>query len=522
MRIPSIPFKILALAPFRGRNEDVWREGPVQVDKMSLDEAIDGMGLTLTLNLPKTLCPPGELTLSFSKFKDFHPDGLIKSSPFLRNLLEARKFIEEAGAQGLSSEEVCSRLEGWTDLPSIDMTMEAKRSKVNPSSAIDDIIKMVALPGEEEVSSARAQPLLAQIDLIFRQIMREIFSQARFSELESVWSGLRFLMRSGGINGEVKLEIVPVRRETLKETLGNLLTKIALDPPDLLIFDLPFNNTPFSLELLEEIGQFSETLLASAVCWIDYNFLHLDNWEDLNRLPYLPHYLEEQAFAKWRRLKEIGPGRWIAVTCNRFLLRYPYGSDNRPSLVDFEEDQELWGSPVWAFGCLVGQSVVQTGWPTRFTDWQRVRIEGLPLYQAAANKLLPTETSFSEDRIEQFVRGGIIPLVTSYNKDLAFTPYETTVAGTPLNDQLLASRISRLLFWCKDNFEEDVEPAELEKDLKRAFSLFWENTGHPAPENLEISVQRPDPDKSAMVRLEFEPSRQILSPAETVELKFYW
>jgi len=170
----------------------------------------------------------------------------------------------------------------------------------------------------------------------------------------------------------------------------------------------------------------------------------------------------------------------------------------------------------------VGQSVVQTGWPTRFTDWQRVRIEGLPLYQAAANKLLPTETSFSEDRIEQFIRGGIIPLVTSHNKDIAFTPYETTVAGTPLNYQLLVTRISRLLFWCKDNFEEDVEPAELEKDLKRAFSLFWENTGHPAPENLEISVQRPDPDKSAMVRLEFEPSRQILSPAETVELKFYW
>jgi len=105
---------------------------------------------------------------------------------------------------------------------------------------------------------------------------------------------------------------------------------------------------------------------------------------------------------------------------------------------------------------------------------------------------------------------------------MAFTPYETTVAGTPLNYQLLVTRISRLLFWCKDNFEEDMEPADLAKGLHRAFSLFWENSGHPAPENLEISAEKPDPDKPAMVRLMFEPSRQILSPKETVELKFPW
>lgn len=522
MRIPNIPFKILALAPFRGRNADVWREGPVPVDEMSLDEALKRMDLSLTLNLPKKLCPPGELTVSFSNIKDFQPDGLVRSNPFLKNLLDAKKFVEEAGAKGLSGAEVCSRLEGWSNLPPINTSVEPQPAKPKSASSVDDILEMVALPQELEVLPTKGQPLLSQIDSIFCQIMEEIFSEARVRELESVWTGLRFLLRSGGANGEVKLEIVPVLRETLKEALGNLLTKIALDPPDLLLFDFPFNSTPLSLELLEEIAQFSETLLAPAICWIDHNFLHLDTWKDLKRRPYLPHYLEEAAFAKWRRLKEIPPGRWIAATCNRFLLRYPYGPDNRAKLVDFEENQELWISPVWAFGCLVGQSVVKTGWPTRYTDWQRVRIEGLALHQVAANKLIPTETSFSEDRIEQFIRGGIIPLVSSYNKDIAFTPFETTVAGTSLNYQLLVTRISRLLFWCKDNFEADMKPADLEKDLNKAFSLFWENTGHPAPENLEISAKRPDPDKPTMVRLVFEPPRQILAPAEEVQLEFYW
>jgi len=522
MRIPSIPFKILVLAPFRGQKGDVWREEVIRVDKMNLDETIEGMDLSLTLHLERTLCPSGELTLSFCKIRDFRPDGLVNSNPFLRNLLDARKFVEEAGAKGLSAEEVGKRLEEWPNLPPIDTSIKPRRAKPKPAGTVDDILEMVALPGEWQVTSTQGQSLLSQLDSTLRQIMGEIFSQAEVRKLESVWTGLRFLLGSGGANGEVTLEIVPVLHETLKETLSDLLTKVALDPPDLLICDLPFNSTPFSLELLEDIAKFSETLLASAICWIDHNFLHLDSWEDLKRLPYLPHYLEEPAFAKWRRLKGITSGRWIALTCNRFLLRYPYGSDNRPRLVDFEENQQLWISPVWAVGCLVGQSVVQTGWPTRFTDWQRVRIEGLALHQVAAKKLVPTETNFSEDRIEQFIRGGIIPLVSSYNKNIVFTPYETTVAGTPLNYQLLLTRISRLIFWCKDNFEKGMEPAELEKSLHGAFSLFWEKSGHPAPENLQISAEKPDPNKPAMVRLILEPSRQILFPKETVELKFHW
>lgn len=522
MRIPSIPFKILVLAPFRGRHQDVWREKVVRVDKMSLDETIEGMDLSLTLHLPRTLCPSGELTLNFSKIKDFHPDGLVGSNPFLKNLLDAKKFVEEAGSKGLSAEEVYNTLKGWPNLPPINTSIEPQKAKPKSAGPIDDILEMVALPKEWAAFSIQGQSLLSQLDSILRQIMGKIFSQAKVRELDSVWTGLRFLLGSGGANDKVRVEIVPVVHETLKETLSSLLTEIALEPPDLLIFDLPLDSKPFSLELLEEMAQFAETLLAPAMCWIDHNFFHLDSWEDLKRLPYLPHYLEEPAFAKWRRLKEITPGRWIAVTCNRFLLRYPYGTDNRPRSVDFRENLQLWISPVYAVGSLVGQSVMKTGWPTRFTYWQRVRIEGLALHQVAANKFVPTETSFSEDRIEQFIRGGIIPLVSSYNKDIAFTPSETTVAGTPLSYQLLVTRISRLLFWCKDNFKEDLEPAELEKDLNRAFSLFWENTGHPAPENLEISAEKPDPDKPAMVRLRFEPPRQILSPKEAVELKFPW
>jgi type VI secretion system protein ImpC len=522
MRIPPMPFKILVLAPFRSQDADIWRQKPVRVDKTNLDEVLGGMGLSLTLNLPVKLCPTGELTLRFNTMKDFHPDGLINSNPFLKNLLDAKRFVEEAGTKGLSSEEVCSRIEGWPDLPPIDLRIASQEPKSAPSSPVDDILKMVALPNGAETSYSTAAPLISQLDTILRQILREIFSHDTFRELESMWRGLRFFMKYGEVNGEVKLEIVPVLKETLEETLGSLLAHTVHDPPSLLVIDLPFDSTPRSLGLLEVISQFSETLLAPAISWVTPKFLFIDTWQDLEKLPFLPHYLEESVFAKWQRLRQISSGRWIAVTCNRFLLRYPYGPDNKPVLAYFEETQRPWASPVWALACLIGKIHVKTGWPTRFTEWQRVTLEDLALHPVGPGRLLPTEANFSEERAQQFVKGGIIPLVSAYNKDIAFMPGETTVAGTSLSYQLLVNRVTQFLIWCKDNFSKDLKPSEVEEDLEKAFSIYWERTGQPGPNNLEVSVVKNDPDKPAVVRFMIEPSRQVLLSGEKVEVELNW
>ncbi|MDI6755422.1 MAG: type VI secretion system contractile sheath large subunit, partial [Thermodesulfobacteriota bacterium] len=339
---------------------------------------------------------------------------------------------------------------------------------------------------------------------------------------ESVWRGLKLLMKQGRRDGEIELRIVPVSLNTLEETLDHLWPGLIQDLPSLIILDLPFDNSPRSLELLEKIALFAETLLVPAVCWITPKFFYLDTWPDLPKLPFLPHYLEEPVFAKWRHLKESSSARWMALTCNRFLVRFPYGTDNKPGLIQFEEAEKLWISPVWAVGSLIVQSFARNGWPTRFTDWQNIKLENLALSQGEGNKHLSTEALFADDRIEQFIKGGFIPLIAPPNKDNAFLPVETTVAGSPLSHQLFLARITQFLFWCKDNWEQDLEPNILEKRLKEAFSLFWERTGHQRPQVLEISVSKPNPAKPASVRIAVEPSRQILLSGKKVELEMNW
>jgi type VI secretion system protein ImpC len=288
------------------------------------------------------------------------------------------------------------------------------------------------------------------------------------------------------------------------------------------LVDLPFDSTPRSLELLHRVAKFSETLLIPAITWIRPAFFHIDTWWDIKKLSFLPHYLEEPPFARWQSLKRTPAARWLAVTCNRFLTRYPYGKDNTPRRMYFEEHGPLWISPVWALGSLMGRSFIETGWPTRFTDWQRIRVDDLPLNTEDPKKPLPIEGYFDRDRIDQLIRSGIIPLASVQGKDIAFVPDETTVNGVSLAYQLLVSQITQLVLWCRDHFEKGLEGDDLEAELRGAFGAFWERAGHHGPENLGISVGKLEPDGRIAVRITLEPSRQILPSREKVEVDFLW
>jgi hypothetical protein len=177
---------------------------------------------------------------------------------------------------------------------------------------------------------------------------------------------------------------------------------------------------------------------------------------------------------------------------------------------------------VWALGSLIGRSFSEAGWPTRFTDWQQIRLEDLPLNTVDPSKPLPTEVNFDRDRIDQFISSGMTPLATMQGKDVAFVPDETTVGGASLRYALLVSRITQLVLWCRDHFEKGLGGSDLEDLLRKAFRAFWERSGHVGPESLEISADQPDSKGRIPIRISLEPSREILSSRQGVELNFMW
>jgi type VI secretion system protein ImpC len=518
MQFRPIPFKILAMAPFGATGP--WTQPPVPVNNTDADAAMDQLKIRSYFSIPVDVCPAGGLEIRFAKLKDFHPDTILQNNSFLKHLLEAKNYLTDPKTKSLSAQEKNQALKKWPDLPLIRVESKKKNSGTPSTRTLDNILDMVALPGEGPGPSPEFQSGAHQIDHILQQVLGHVFTHEDFRARETAWGGLKLLLQQGG--KDIELEIVPVTLDTLEQTLDNLMPDLIHHLPSLILMDLPFDNSPRCIGLLEKIAIFSETLMVPALAWITPGFMQMDSWNDLKKLPFLPHFMEEPVFAKWRRLKSQPAANWLALTCNRFLARYPYGKDNTPRKVQFHEPLPPWTGPVWAASCLIAQSFSKTGWPTGFSHWRDIRIEDLALGTGSQTRLAPTETCFTEDRIDQFKRAGIMPLAAIPDKDIVFTPAETTMGGVPLSHQLFVSRVTQIMLWCRDNFPKDLSGAELENGLRQTFSRFWEFSGHRGPENLEITAGHRQPDDRIAVHMDLQPSGKILPLGRRIQLDFFW
>ena len=523
MEIPSFPYKILILAPFLSGMESSFPDRPLQVNMENPDDIFRQLNPSFYVPLPKELHPAGGVNIRPQKSKDFHPDSLVQTLPFLKTLGEAREFLKEARDKGLAEEEVAAKLANWPELPDeFKYPPAASPKKKDTTSKIDDLLKMVALPEEEKNLTGAYIDVLSSLEWQLQQILKSIFKDQAFRQAEATWLGFKYLSNSMKKNHKGELNIYPISAKNLQENLDHLLPFLITELPSLIILDLPFDNSQVSMENLQKVASLAETLLVPVVCWIKPQFFYLESWSEITRLPFLPHFLEEAAYAKWRQLKRTPAARWLAITCNCFLGRYPYGAENRPKQVYFEESQELWLSPVWAMGILINQSLQKYGWPTRITDWKNIFVENLPLPLREGNKTYPTEVLFSEDRIDQFIRAGIVPLVSMANKDMAFCPRETTIAGGSFAYQLLLTKVTQFILWLKENYGQEIPLAQLGQKLKENLAFFFTRISDLTPQGMEISVAQPKPGKPAEVKIEIEPSRQLLPSGEKIELKLDW
>ena len=522
MHIPSMPFTIVVLAPFNSCDEAAWKEDPVVIDATTFNQVMETLNPMFSISVPRDICPEGRLDVTCSKMKDFHPDGLVQHNRYLMNLLDARKFLKEAEQKGMTSDEILSGLKQWPDLPPLSIPDKPGPTERTPSSAVDNILKMVALPQDSAAPAEKTAPLTGQVDSIVQQNLHHIFSHDQFRRSEATWRGLRFLVKQAPAEGPVRIRIVPVSFDTMEETLEELLEKLAYDLPSLIMVDLGFDTSARCHDLLEKIALFSETLLVPCLTWITPKFFHLDTWNELNRLPYLPNYMDEMSFAKWRTLRGKSAARWVSLSCNGFSTRYPYGPDNPTRLVQFVEGKPLWIAPVWAAGALMVQSLSKCGWPTRFTAFSEVFLEDLPLHTDGTGKSLSTEIFITDDRADQIIRCGIMPLTGPYNADIACMPLEATAGDASLSYQLFVSIISRFILWCRDHFGGEMTPMELEDTLKKAFSLFWQRSSQAEPEELEIAATKTGEDERVLVSLSIKPSRKVLPSADRVNMEFYW
>lgn len=532
MKTAPPPYTILALGTFCPVPETGSSVPIITVETPSLREAFGQLSPRLWIPAPPDICPPGGLTLQPAELKDLTPDGLIRTTPYLKDLCDAGDFVAKGHSNGFTPEDIAARVKStWPHLP-LDLAIPtaSPHGQQATGHAVDDILSMVAMSGraDQGVPGSAGGPgdWKRKIDDLLSANMACIFGSEEFRAFETAWRGAECLFRRGGVGTgarvKVALKIAPVSAATLPAAMEFLASELAADTPDLILIDLPLDNTPGGAETLGNIAAFAATLLTPTAAWITSAFFHLDNWRELHRVPYLKNHLDDAVYAKWRKLREQPPGQWLTLTCNRFLTRPPYGEDNRPRSVAFTEGEPLWISPVWALGTLAAQSVNQFGWPSRLTDYMRVRLKDLAVSFQGDEKAAATEAIFPDDRIRQFTEIGITPLAGAPGQDTAFMPKAAVASGESLLSQMFLSRIIGFLLKMRDAYEEsggDTEPASF---VTEALAAFFEATGQEPPDDLWITAGLREGEGSLPLDIAFTPPRSVSPDSRKLAFRFSW
>ena len=520
MQIRPPRFKILALAPFDAAPERVWDGPPAAVERTSLDEVIARFSVQYYLPLDAHLCPAGGIQIDITSLKAFHPDSLVSGQPYLSALLEAGEAFETAYKKGKTADEINRLLNRWPELPAVELpTKPASPAKRPAQDSIDNLLEMVALPDQENTAVQHKIQENPYVSLL-QTILKKLFDDPRFRQMEAAWRGLRLLLQQGVLEDNVAVEIVPVHAQCLEKTIEALTPEILSDPPGLVLLDLPFSNTPVSMSLLATAAQWASNLMVPLTTWAAVDFLQIDRWENLKKLPFLPTHLEKPEYAKFKTIASSEGGRWLCLMCNRFLVRYPYGPDNSPRRVVFTENRPLWVSPIWACGVLTAKSISKTGWPTHLCRKPEYSVEDLAFPSQGARAC--TEAAPVADRFDQLLLSGITPLIPDNKRDRVYLHKAIAVNGVSLAYQLLLSQITQFVLWCKDNLPDERDPDMLEVQLKLAFQVFSEQSSPAGLESVEIGTSPPDGENRILLQIKVTPSRSILSTGQPVELTLNW
>ncbi len=532
------PYTILALGPFCPVPETGFSLKITPVETTALQEAFSELSPRLWIPAPTDICPPGGLTLQPSGIRDLTPDGLIRTTPYLKDLCDAGELIAKGHSSGATPADIAAQVQSaWPHLPldlSIPTVSAHGQQATRLDSAVDDILSMVAMPDGPDQGAPRSAGGPAEwkrnLDDLLSANIACIFGSKDFRAFEATWRGAECLIRRGGVKegGKIVLKIVPVSAESLSGTLESLAIELAADTPDLILIDLPLDNTPGGVETLGKIAAFAATLLIPATTWITPAFFHLDNWRDLHRLAYLKNHLDDAVYAKWRKLREQPSGQWLTMTCNRFLTRPPYGEDNRPRSVAFTEQELLWISPVWALGTLAAQSVNQFGWPSRLSDYMRIRMKDLAVSVQGDDTASPTEAVFPDDRIRQFVEIGITPLAGAPGQDTAFMPKAAVASGESLLSQMFLSRIIGFLIRLREAYEQSDRETEPISFVTEALMAFFEATGQEPPDDLLVAVgahpegHKQEEEATLPLDITFTPPKAVSPDSRNLAFTFSW
>jgi type VI secretion system protein ImpC len=293
------------------------------------------------------------------------------------------------------------------------------------------------------------QGIIAELDKKLSEQINEIIHHPEFTQLESAWRGLDYLVRNTPTSESLKIKVLNISKadvgKTIKRYKGTAWDQSPLfkkiyeeefgtaggEPYGALVGDFYFNHSAQDIEILRGIAQIAAAAHAPFISSVDPSLLNLSSWQELANPRDIAKIFSTPEYQAWRAFRESDDSRYIALTMPRVLGRSPYGVNSNPvEEFDFEEDTGAgdsskynWVNAAYALGSVVNRSFANYGWCANIRGVESGGIvEGLPTHNFPADDggtvaKCPTEIAITDRREAELSASGLLPLIHWKNTD---------------------------------------------------------------------------------------------------------
>ncbi|MBW2282424.1 MAG: type VI secretion system contractile sheath large subunit [Deltaproteobacteria bacterium] len=447
-----MPFHLVLLADLAGRAPAGGDERRLRsVDRDSFDRLLAQIGPRIETQLPYAAA------LEIASWEDFSPDGLATRVPALAELMAARDAVGDSGAmrerldragvavelQEAGADEAAPTSQPPTGEPGdlLDSMLEGAQTRPGAprrryaDRELDDLISQIADDSASDVDFASQDRWREAIDREIEERVRAVLHDPAFRRVESAWTGLRELLRSGDTDDAVRVEVLALtREELLEESLSGELERTlhgeraetrGAPGIDLVIADFDLGDRDEDRAAVSRLGALANR----------------GKWPVLVGADASLSAPDRQPSPEFEELRQSAEAKRVALCCPRVLLRLPYGRDTVPAdRFDFEETpgesepDYTWASAAPVVGRAVVRAITAEGGLEGIT--RHAGIGGLPVHvyraQGETRSRHPVEHVMTETLLKELVARGLLPLAGVVASDEAQLVSLRTLGGTSL------------------------------------------------------------------------------------------
>ncbi|WP_064557813.1 type VI secretion system contractile sheath large subunit [Buttiauxella brennerae] len=330
-----------------------------------------------------------------------------------------------------------------------DNTVMAETSaNARVTAAVQVFMQCLQKSGQkvEKLDKTLLDSHIAELDFQISRQLDEIMHNDAFQKVESVWRGLKSLVDKTDFRQNVKLELLDLSKEELRQDFEDCpeiiqsglykQTYIAEydtpggEPIAAVISAYEFDASAQDVALMRNISKVSAAAHMPFIGSAGPAFFLKNSMEDVAAIKDIGNYFDRAEYIKWKSFRETDDSRYLGLVMPRVLGRLPYGPDTVPvrSFNYVEEvkgpdhDKYLWTSASFAFAANMVKSFISNGWCVQIRGPQAGGdVKDLPIHLydlGTGNQVkIPSEVMIPETREFEFANLGFIPLSYYKNRD---------------------------------------------------------------------------------------------------------